>query len=73
MILKQKFKTLRGAQKRCDFENAHSYEYAYSIRWFVDGIDITDKRASYVARHGAIKHWQLEKRPTLAYVGYRNR
>lgn len=66
MLLKQKFKTLRGAQKRCAFENAHPknsrFKYAYFVRWFVDGEDITDKRASYVARHGAKKHWQLEKK-----------
>lgn len=76
MLLKQEFKTLTGAQKRCDFENGlqgPNGEFVYRVRWFVDGQDITDKRASHVARQGAVKHWQLEKKRRLGPVGYKRR
>jgi hypothetical protein len=41
MILRQDFKTLAGAQKRCAFENAHktrgNLNMIYSVHRFLDG------------------------------------
>ena len=67
MLLKQKFKTLEGVQKRVAFENNHRHvlygneNKIYSIVWFLDG---------KVARAGEIPkeafstnriHWQMMK------------
>jgi hypothetical protein len=70
MILKQKFKTLAGAQKCCAFENAHRHvlygneNMVYSIVWFVDGNRCTfpDTISREVLEAKDRVHWQIEKK-----------
>lgn len=61
MILKQKFKTLAGAQKRCAFENGVQRKYRFKIEWFVDGVHYPYNELYKMPKEG-IKHWQLSKR-----------
>ena len=58
MILKKKYVTLTGIQKRVDFENAHSNEYIFKTIRFLDGeIDKSFYDRSKSQRY----HWQLER------------
>ena len=61
MILKQKFKTLAGAQKRCAFENGVQRQYLYRVEWFVDDVHYPYNRLHDMPKEGK-KHWQLSKR-----------
>jgi hypothetical protein len=60
MILKQVFKTLDGALKRCRFENAHSpANVVFTIVWCRNGVPY--KRNEWSRENHGEFTWQLEK------------
>ena len=60
MMLKQKFKTLAGVQKRCAFENGVQRKYLFRVEWFVDGVHYPYYEMYKMPKEG-VKHWQLSK------------